>query len=487
MSAAGPLSGQKLGDKYLLGELLGQGGFGVVYKAQHLLLERPQAIKILLEQHFASPKFRERFLREARTLAALDHGNILPVHDFGIEGARAYLVMPYIAGGTLEGMLRGWSGPVGLGAILRMLEQIAAALDYAHTRNIAHLDLKPANLLIHEDGRLLLSDFGLAHLMEQGAVEGGTSLQFGTPSYMAPEHLQGHPDKRSDVYALGVILYQMLAGRVPFEGSTPAMIMIKHLNEPPAPLRTLRPDLPPALESVISKALAKDPAARHATAGQLLAEFRAAVEGQVSGPYAAARVSSIYSDPTLRVSQPSGTVPEQVVQELAELKEAVRKLSQGQGTKQYALTIQEETQPKPGQRVRLSKAGQGKAEPATIFMAFASLVFGLMAHGWAIGWIIYALVLLTQGSSYSDFFGYQSPAIFLIFSLAVGLFAFIPGIVAVDLGKRVQKQIHLSNNQLRGGRAAKIGYWLGYLVYSVLIFQLLAWPVRKVIQWLLKD
>jgi serine/threonine protein kinase len=197
MAEQGPLSGQKLGDKYLLGDLLGQGGFGVVYQAQHVLLGRPQAIKILLEQHFASPKFRERFLREARTLAGLDHINILPVHDFGIEGTRAYLVMPYISGGTLDSMLRGRPGPAGLGAIWRCIEQICLALDYAHTRSVAHLDLKPGNLLVHEDGRLLLSDFGLAHLMEQGAIEGSTSLQFGTPAYMAPEHLQGQPERRS--------------------------------------------------------------------------------------------------------------------------------------------------------------------------------------------------------------------------------------------------------------------------------------------------
>jgi len=141
---------------------------------------------------------------------------------------------------------------------------------------VVHLDLKPRNLL-HQDGNLLLSDFGLAHLMKEGAVEGGTSLRFGSPHYMAPEQINGHPEARSDIYALGIILYQMLVGRTPFEGSTPEAVMLKQIMEPPPPLRTERPDLPPALGVVIAKALAKRPEERYATAGALLAAFNAAL------------------------------------------------------------------------------------------------------------------------------------------------------------------------------------------------------------------
>jgi serine/threonine protein kinase len=283
MAVPGPLTNQKLSDKYLLGDLLGQGGFGAVYRARHLLLNRQQAIKILLEQHFTSPKFRERFTREAQTLAVLDQPNIVHVDDFGFDGSRAYLVMPYIGGGTLHHILRA-RGALPPAEISRYLEQIAAALDYAHARHVAHLDLKPLNLLVHEDGRLLLSDFGLAHLMEQGAIEGSTSLQFGTPTYMAPEHLQGQPEQRSDIYALGIIVYQMLTGRVPFEGSNAAAIMLKHLTEPPPSLRSVRPDLPPALDAVLNRALAKRAADRYQTAGALLQDFRAAVAGQTIEP-----------------------------------------------------------------------------------------------------------------------------------------------------------------------------------------------------------
>jgi serine/threonine protein kinase len=301
-SNQGPLSGQRLGDKYLLGALLGQGGFGVVYQAQHILLNRPQAIKILLEQHFTNPKFRERFLREARTLAALDHPNIVHVDDFGLEGTHAFLVMPYIGGGTLQGTLKARRGPLGLNEVWRALEQICAALDYAHARHVVHLDLKPLNLLLHEDRRLLLTDFGLAHLMEQGAVEGGTSLAFGTPSYMSPEHFDGQPGQQSDVYALGVILYQMLTGRLPFEGSTPRAILLKVLAEAPPPLGSVRPDLPPGLEGVVNKALAKQIAGRYQTAGELLADFKAAMAGRQTQAFSSD--ASIANAPTRLTPQP---------------------------------------------------------------------------------------------------------------------------------------------------------------------------------------
>ncbi|HEY7126886.1 MAG TPA: serine/threonine-protein kinase [Ktedonobacterales bacterium] len=308
MAEQGPLTGQRLGDKFLLGELLGQGGFGAVYKAQHLLLNRPQAIKVLREEYFSDPKFRERFIREAQTLAALDHANILPVHDFGVEGSRAYLVMPFISGGTLQGVLKARPGPLSLEDTARYLEQICAALDYAHKRKkpVVHLDLKPLNLLVHEDGHLLLSDFGLAHLMEQGALEGGTSLQFGSPLYMAPEHFDGKPEQRSDLYALGIILYQLLAGRVPFTGTSAMALMLQHMKEVPPSLHAARPDLPPPLDGVLSKALAKQPAQRYQSAGELLYEFQAAA-GRLSQPSGGA--SSLLNAQT-RVSQPQ--LPETV-------------------------------------------------------------------------------------------------------------------------------------------------------------------------------
>ncbi len=279
MAEQGPLSGQTLGGRYLLGDLLGEGGFGVVYAGRHLLLDRPQAIKVLLEQHFRKPKFRERFLREARTVAALDHPHIVHIDDFGMEEqtSRAYLVMPFVGSGTFHDLLRKRREPLALEQIVSYLVQVCSALDYAHQRNVVHLDLKPHNLLVHEDGRLLLSDFGLAHLLKQEGLEGGTSLRYGTPHYMAPEHINGQPDRCSDVYALGVILYQMLVRRRPFEGPTPEAVMMQHMNKPPPPLRASRPELPPELEKVLEKALAKEVTQRYQSAGELLTAFKTAL------------------------------------------------------------------------------------------------------------------------------------------------------------------------------------------------------------------
>lgn len=280
MSEQGPLSGQVLGGKYRLGALLGQGGFGAVYQAEEQVLQRPQAIKVLLEERFSDARFRERFLREARTLGALDHAHIVHVDDLGAEGHLIYLVMPLISGGTFQDVLKARSGPLGLDETTRYLEAICSALDYAHAQGVVHLDLKPLNLLVHQDGRLLLSDFGLAHLLEQGAVAGGTSLQFGSPLYMAPEHFEGQPETRSDLYAVGLILYQMLTGKHPFEASTPAALMRKHLMEPPPSLAQVRPDLPASLDAMLAKALAKQPAQRYQTAAALLVGFKMAVAGQ---------------------------------------------------------------------------------------------------------------------------------------------------------------------------------------------------------------
>lgn len=268
--------GQRLGNHTLI-RLLGRGSFGEVYEAEHRLLQRKQAIKILLDHYLSDHQFRERFLREARVLAALDHPHIVHVDELGTEGDCIYLVMPYLSGGTLHHMLQQHAGWLGLAKVERYVEQICAALSYAHSRKVVHLDLKPSNLLLHEDGRLLLADFGLAHLMKQGALQGGTSLFFGTPHYMAPEHVRGEPDWRSDLYALGVMLYQMLTGHLPFDGANPEEVILKQVMEPPPSLGNVQPGLPTALDDVVQKALAKKAEERYQTAGELLSAFKAAL------------------------------------------------------------------------------------------------------------------------------------------------------------------------------------------------------------------
>src|SRR6266568_6069694 len=274
-------SGQALGP-YQLTRLLGAGGFGEVYEANHQLLQQTRAIKLLLERHFHNPTQRERFLREARTLATLEHPNILPVLEVGEEGNVLYLVMPFYRRGTLNDFLKQRTTLLPLAEVERLLAQMCAAVGYAHARNIAHLDLKPENMLIHEDGRLVLSDFGLAHLIKQGRLEAGSSASWGTPYYMAPEQIRGEPELRSDIYSLGVILYQLLTTQRPFTGTTPEAVMMKHLLEPPPSLRAVSPTAPAMLEPVIQKVLGKKPEDRYTTAEALLADFLAAMNGPSS-------------------------------------------------------------------------------------------------------------------------------------------------------------------------------------------------------------
>ena len=267
--------GKQIGP-YRLTRLLGVGGYGEVYEAEHRLLKQTRAIKLLLERHFHDPKQHERFLREARTLASLEHPNIVPVLEVDEAGAMLYLVMPLYQRGSLDDLLKQRATPLPLAEVEHYLTQVCAALSYAHDRGIAHLDLKPENLLLHDDGRLVLADFGLAHLLKQGRLEAGSSASWGTPYYMAPEQIQGNPEPRTDLYALGVILYEVLTMQRPFTGTTPAAVMMKHLLEAPPALQAAYPAAPAALEPVIQKALAKQPADRYPTAEALLADFRSA-------------------------------------------------------------------------------------------------------------------------------------------------------------------------------------------------------------------
>jgi serine/threonine protein kinase len=212
-------------------------------------------------------------------VAALDHPYIVHIDDFGMEeqASRAYLFMPFLGGGTLHDVLKKRHRPLEVEQVVSYVEQIGSALDYAHHRGVVHLDLKPQNLFVHEDGRLLLSDFGLAHLLKQEVMEGGTSLRYGTPHYMAPDHIHEQPEKQSDVYSLGVILYQMLVGRRPFEGSTPEAVFVKHVTEPPPPLQAWRPELPLELDEVVERALAKQVMKRYQSAGTLVVAFKDAL------------------------------------------------------------------------------------------------------------------------------------------------------------------------------------------------------------------
>jgi hypothetical protein len=254
-----------------------------VYKAYQPGMERYVALKIL-PRHFASdPLFVDRFEQEAKVLAKLQHPHILPVFDFGQVDGYTYIVMPFLQSGDLTDLLR--DSALSLAQIRRIISQVGDALDYAHAHGLIHRDVKPSNVLLDERGNCLLTDFGIAKILESGSKLTVTGGIIGTPAYMSPEQGLGEKvDGRSDIYALGIMLYEMGTGRVPYQAETPMAIMIKHLNDPLPPPRRLNQALPETVERVILKALAKQPQDRYATAGEMVRALQAAIpetrEGQ---------------------------------------------------------------------------------------------------------------------------------------------------------------------------------------------------------------
>ncbi len=275
------LIGKVLGN-CTLQKIIGQGGMGAVFLAQQSRPRRQVAVKVLLPATALTPHqraaFLERFRRETDAAASLEHPNILPVYEYGERDGFAYLVVPYISGGTLRDLME-YEGQLPLPGALNYVEQMAAALDFAHERGVIHRDIKPANILVTPEGRLLLTDFGLVKIIADGQTPQirltGAGAPVGTPDYMAPEQVIGEVvDGRSDLYALGIILYQMVTGATPFQGETPMQIAALQLQASPAAPHLLRPDLPAAAEQVMLKAMSKRPADRYASGQEFVDAFR---------------------------------------------------------------------------------------------------------------------------------------------------------------------------------------------------------------------
>ena len=269
------LTGREFGSYRIIGPL-GEGGMASVYKAYQANMDREVALKVL-PRHFASDaEFVARFEQEAKVLAKLRHPHILPVHDYGEIDGYTYLVMPFIESGTLINVLR--QGPLSLEEIENYIRQVGDALDYAHSQGIIHRDVKPSNVLVDERGNCMLVDFGIAKIVESSNNLTQTGGILGTPAYMAPEQgRSGSTDARVDIYALGVILYEMATGRVPFKAETPIAVLVKHINDPLPMPRDENPNLPPQVEQVILKAMAKNPDDRFATAGEMVKALSGAV------------------------------------------------------------------------------------------------------------------------------------------------------------------------------------------------------------------
>jgi len=284
------LIGQHLGPYRIL-EQIGMGGMATVYKAYQPAMDRYVAIKVIAS-HFAQDEtFLRRFRREARAVAQLEHAHILPVHDYGEAEGRPYLVMRFLEAGTLKERMA--KGALPLSEVNRIIGQVGSALDYAHRMGVVHRDVKPTNVLLDAEGDTFLTDFGLAKMLESSAQLTETGVGIGTPTYMSPEQGKGAKmDSRTDVYSLGVMLYEMVTGRAPYEAETPLAVVLKHITEPLPLPRSIQPDLPEEVERVILRALAKEPDDRYQTAGEMVRALDAAVRAAAAArtePGAAAR------------------------------------------------------------------------------------------------------------------------------------------------------------------------------------------------------
>jgi serine/threonine protein kinase len=263
------LKGHTLGG-YQLAESIGHGGMAEVYKAYQPRLERWVAIKVLAPALMTDPQFLARFRREARTLSTLRHPNILTIYDYGEEGGLAYLVAEYVSGGTLRSRLTG--APFAWPAAAALIVPVCQALAYAHQQGVVHRDLKPANLLMPREDWPLLADFGLAKLAQSSERLTQLGASLGTPEYMSPEQAAGdETDQRTDIYAIGAMLYELLTGRVPFTGANALEIILQTMQAQPISPRERNPEVPEPVAEIVLRALSKQPEARYATMAELIA------------------------------------------------------------------------------------------------------------------------------------------------------------------------------------------------------------------------
>ena len=271
---------------YRIIDQLGSGGMATVFKAYHPLLDRYVAIKVLHPAFKNDPQFFNRFKREARIVANLEHANIIPVYDFNEHAGEPYLVMRFIEGDTLKAHMRG--EPIPLPQVLTLMRPVCRALQYAHNQGVLHRDIKPSNIMITTGGSVFLTDFGLARMVQAGESTLSQDMMVGTPQYISPEQAQGLSDLdgRTDIYSLGVVLYEMLTGRVPFSADTPFATIHDHIYTPLPLPSDINPRIDPAIERLLLKTLAKEPVDRYLTAQALLDALETTLSKSVVEPVA---------------------------------------------------------------------------------------------------------------------------------------------------------------------------------------------------------
>ena len=268
--------GMTLGS-YRVTSQIGKGGMATVYKAYQASMDRFVALKVLPQYHSKDPSFAKRFIQEARIIAQLEHKNILPVYDFGDEEGVSYMAMRYLEGGSLQDILS--QGQLSFTDIADIMSQICEGLDYAHRQGIVHRDVKPSNIMVDSEGAIYITDFGFAKILKNSSELTVTGTVMGTPLYMAPEQsVGGEVDARTDIYALGVILFEMATGQPPFQAETPMAVVLAHIHNPLPIPQSINPNVPDKIQNIILKALSKDPEHRYQTARELADSLTRATE-----------------------------------------------------------------------------------------------------------------------------------------------------------------------------------------------------------------
>jgi eukaryotic-like serine/threonine-protein kinase len=314
MAVSDTLIGTVFDGRYKIVRKLGAGGMADVYLAEDQELGRRVAIKILNDRHAADDSFVERFRREAKNAAGLSHPNIVSIYDRGTAEGTYYIAMEYLDGRSMKELIVA-RGPAPIKIAIEYARQILGAIGFAHRHGIVHRDIKPHNVLIGPEGRLKVTDFGIARSGASQMTEVGSII--GTAQYLSPEQARGSPvDQTSDLYSVGVVLFEMLTGQVPFTGDTPLEIAMKHLSEVPTPPSELRPEVPHDLDLVVLRALAKDPADRYESAEEMSADLKRVLDGLPVGEETANAATAVLSGsgvlaaaPTSVITRPTGAVP----------------------------------------------------------------------------------------------------------------------------------------------------------------------------------